>query len=605
MFSPDGRWVIFTSERAGGADLYALELAAESPPIRLTRHRAFDDAAAFSPDGNRLAFVSSRDGDADIFVMPFAPDDPDAAEAAATNLTRRPGGDFNPAFSPDGRLIAFARQDSLWPTPGAPRMMLARYATNCDVYIMSADGGEPRRLTQPSATSGSPAWSEDGESIHYSRVDDEFYSGDYTDPKGVEVRRVSLDGTGDAVVAPFGLSPAVAPDGRIAFVRLRPSTGSPLASGRTLALMQGHVVSVAADGSGERPETDSGATFFAPAFERTSNRMVGHGPGPVETGTLVRFPDDFGDIPFAPSDARRHVELADRVVTVQGVLGSFPAVLPSGDIVYSAGSWGGPIKMVEKHRTADHDAAYSAVKQASNGIPLVVSRLDGSGAREIFSRPSAFLWGASVARDAGWIVAANGPPFAGGDALVDIWKLRLDGTEPRSLTSESSVNNALPNVSADGERIVFRRDDTQSRKVYVMDGEGRNLRRVSTGTGTETMPSLSPDGKWVVFSTTRVPTYKLWIQRLDGTEGRFLEPDRLDIPDTSMHPRFSPDGKWVVFTSDRGHMNDEFPLTFFPQPYGDLWAVPVAGGAAVRLTDNKWEDGPSDWAFMRPAASPR
>lgn len=66
-----------------------------------------------------------------------------------------------------------------------------------------------------------------------------------------------------------------------------------------------------------------------------------------------------------------------------------------------------------------------------------------------------------------------------------------------------------------------------------------------------------------------------------------------------MHPRFSPDGKWVVFTSSRSGFNDEWPLTWYPQPYGELWSVPVAGGAAVRLTHDKWEDGPSDWGFQR------
>ena len=115
------------------------------------------------------------------------------------------------------------------------------------------------------------------------------------------------------------------------------------------------------------------------------------------------------------------------------------------------------------------------------------------------------------------------------------------------------------------------------------------------------MPALSPDGEWVVYPTTRAGRLvKLWIQPVDGGEGRLLEPERADIPDVSMHPRFSPDGQWVVFTSDRGHMNDEWLLSSVPQPYGDLYAVRVTGGPAVRLTDDKWEDGPNDWGFVRP-----
>ena len=135
--------------------------------------------------------------------------------------------------------------------------------------------------------------------------------------------------------------------------------------------------------------------------------------------------------------------------------------------------------------------------------------------------------------------------------------------------------------------------------VYAMGPDGAGRRRLTEEDAIETMPALTSDGEWVVFSTDRAAGMKLWIQRVDGTEGRFLEPDRLDIPDTSMHARFSPDGAWVVFTSDRGGYNDEWPLTPRPQPYGDLWAVPVAGGPAVRLTHNKWEDGPCDWGSLR------
>jgi Tol biopolymer transport system component len=75
-----------------------------------------------------------------------------------------------------------------------------------------------------------------------------------------------------------------------------------------------------------------------------------------------------------------------------------------------------------------------------------------------------------------------------------------------------------------------------------MDGDGRNRRRLTDDDALETMPALSPDGEWVVFPTSRAGGRKLWIQRVDGSDGRFLEPDRLDIPDLSMHPRFSPDG---------------------------------------------------------------
>ena len=79
VFSPDGRWVVFCSERRGNPDLYALDLQNPGPPVLLTNSDAMEDAPAFSPDGKKLAFVSDRDGNADIFVMPFRPEGPDAS----------------------------------------------------------------------------------------------------------------------------------------------------------------------------------------------------------------------------------------------------------------------------------------------------------------------------------------------------------------------------------------------------------------------------------------------------------------------------------------------------------------------------------------------
>ncbi|MCH8913192.1 MAG: PD40 domain-containing protein [Planctomycetes bacterium] len=93
--SPDGRWIVFTSERSGNPELWAMEVGSRGEPVRLTDHEALDDAADFSPDGRRLAFVSTREGNADIFVMPFAPGDataktgPICCVCSSANRTRR------------------------------------------------------------------------------------------------------------------------------------------------------------------------------------------------------------------------------------------------------------------------------------------------------------------------------------------------------------------------------------------------------------------------------------------------------------------------------------------------------------------------------------
>ena len=83
-------------------------------------------------------------GDGDIFSI-------SGRGGRATRLTRGKADDGEPAWSPDGRFIAFTR---------AGRGVH-------DVYVMRADGSEPRRLTRLDHSAGSPAWSPDGDSIAF------------------------------------------------------------------------------------------------------------------------------------------------------------------------------------------------------------------------------------------------------------------------------------------------------------------------------------------------------------------------------------------------------------------------------------------------------
>ena len=265
---------------------------------------------------------------------------------------------------------------------------------------------------------------------------------------------------------------------------------------------------------------------------------------------------------------------------MHGVRGFFPALTPDGDVLSTI------------------------LDVAESTVPLSRCALDGSKRKIVFESDAGISWGVSVAAEAGWFVVAVGDLFASGEANVDLWKVMLDGSGATNLTADVPGNDALPYVSANGSCIVFRSGGDGGGKVFRMDAAGQGRSRLTQEDAIETMPALTPDGEWVVFSTNRGRGNKLWIQRSDGSDGRFLEPERLEVPDTSMHARFSPDGAWVVFTSDRGGYNDEWPLTPRPQPYGDMWAAPVAGGPAVRLTHNKWEDGPCDWGYVRLPTAP-
>ncbi|HEY7928759.1 MAG TPA: hypothetical protein VID71_02025, partial [Steroidobacteraceae bacterium] len=73
VLSPDGRWVVFTSERSGNPHLYVLDVAASAPPRLLIDSPCMEDQVAFSPDGRNIAFMSDCSGNAEIYLLPFDP----------------------------------------------------------------------------------------------------------------------------------------------------------------------------------------------------------------------------------------------------------------------------------------------------------------------------------------------------------------------------------------------------------------------------------------------------------------------------------------------------------------------------------------------------
>lgn len=137
------------------------------------------------------------------------------------------------------------------------------------------------------------------------------------------------------------------------------------------------------------------------------------------------------------------------------------------------------------------------------------------------------------------------------------------------------------------ETIVFTTLRPPNQDIYLVDHTDSKPRRMTDHLGLDNDPTFPSGGGGTGFH--------LFIQRLDGTDGRFLEPDLVGVPGRDMHPQFSPDGTWILFISGRSGINDEGLLASGPQPYGELWAIPVEGGSAIRLTHDKWEDGLARW----------
>ncbi len=549
-FSPDGRWVVFTSERSGSPDLYVLDLHGGAPARPLITGPALEDAADISPDGERLLFVSTRSGNADVFVMPFRPEDPPGA-GEAVNLTRHAAGDYNPAFSPDGTRILFSSsRDTAVATstgPGPPPTYLAS-----ELYVMQADGSDVRRLTRHASWDGAPAWTPDGQGVVF-----------YSQRDGASrIYRTGIDGSGTEPISISGeaaLSPAFGPDGRLAFTARRDDRWT--------------LVTAGPDGADARVASDTARDYWAPEYDPASGRLLAHGPGPLAPAS--RFESDS---PGAfPVHAPVPVHLPDRRVSLIGIRGYIPAV----------------------DRTSGEVATSEAFAR------VVASRADGSRKRVVVDRAGAdryrgphSAWGPSWSYDGGWLAFAVGPPFASAASDVDIWKVRRDGSGAVNLTPDSDTNEAFPDFAPDGRRIVFRSLRNGNADIYLMNADGTGARRLTRHEATDTMPAFSSGGDRVAFTSFRDGNFEIYTIAFDEN-GEPGPPERLTRhPGNDMHPKFSPDDEWVLFTSQRSEFSDELPLLrviFQPQPYGELHAIRLADRTVVRLTHNKWEDGPTAW----------
>lgn len=192
-----------------------------------------ESSPRWSPDGSRLAYVApDRDGRPQVFVRW----EPGGVTARVTALLERPG---SLAWSPDGRWLAFTQRvpsprkplDVKLPeTPrGAqwaePLKAIDRVRFRSDgegflpdawrqVFVVPAEGGAPRQLTEGDWDHADPQWTADGAEIVFSanrRADAELH------PLDSELYAVRLaDGRLRALTDRYGpdASPALSPDGR-------------------------------------------------------------------------------------------------------------------------------------------------------------------------------------------------------------------------------------------------------------------------------------------------------------------------------------------------------------------------------------------------------
>src|ERR1043166_568330 len=119
---------------------------------------------------------------------------------------------------------------------------------------------------------------------------------------------------------------------------------------------------------------------------------------------------------------------------------------------------------------------------------------------------------------------------------VDLWVMRPDGQEQKQLTLNSATNDA-PTVTPDGRYIVFISNRAGAFQVWRMQTNGNDPVALTNGGG-KNFPALSPDGKWVLYNRSK--DWQLWRVSIAGGE-----PTRLS-ESYALFPSISPDGKMIA-----------------------------------------------------------
>ncbi len=526
-YSADGQWIVFTKENAGLSDIYRIHPDG-SGMERLTDDPAFDDQGTLSPDGRTLAFISTRaSGTANLWLL-------NLATKKYTNLTSNQGGNFRPAWSPDGTWIAFSsdRDADAGVIPGQWELL-----QSTGIYIVHPDGTGLRRITKAGGVAGSPAWSPDGKKILFYETDE---SGAYM-AKSARSRTefVSID---------------ITTNQRLQYTASNETKLSPkfLAGGKI-----GYALRTA--------DNKDGIRVWYP-----DRRVI-----PIVEGTV-----------HSPSWSPDGTHLVYERVLRKAMTEHF---IPTGSIDSAF-----ELYLSEPFATFSPDGKQMLYSQYTNNgmstsdTSIEIMNADGSNKRTLFHQEGVSAFDPNWSPDGTTVLFSLGRYFrAPGIPPSQIATIKPDGTGFTPIVDDG-VNNGFPTWSPDGKQIVYKR----GKHLVLRNLSDGKLTQLTNGAHYDNFPKWQPGGNRILFTSDRDGRFELYTIKPDGTDVKRLT----NVPGSSAHSSWSPDGQWIMFSSGRKGFKDEMAHSEnVPQPYGEVFVMRADGTGVRQLTDNKWEDAVAGW----------
>ena len=381
--SPDGGSLVYVSQASGNQDIYLQRVGGQNA-INLTGDSPADDSQpAFSPDGTLIAFRSGRDGGG-IFVM----------GATGESVKRVSDAGFNPAWSPDGERIVFSTERVDSPNRGP---------SVGELRIVRVDTGDVRAI-EVSGDAVQPNWSPRGHRIA-------FWSYSLSERNYRDIWTVPAEG-GDAIPVTrdehIDWNPVWSPDGKYLY----------FCSNRGGAM-----------------------SLWRAAVEE-------------ETGTLLGMPELVTASPgarmgliSASKDGRRIAYQADIGTQNLQTISFDPdseAIVGEPVSVTSGSRWA-------KYPSPSPDDQWVAFSFFAGGgqADIAVMRTDGTGLRLLTDEPHLGNFYARWSPDGSELVF-----YSGRSGNFELWSIHPDGSGLRQLT-ETPNRITISAWSPDGKRIVY------------------------------------------------------------------------------------------------------------------------------------------------------